>query len=165
MIVLAGLLASAGSQPAMAAPILQCVAYARSLSGIALHGDASTWWDRAADHFDRGAHPQVGAVLAFRATSAMPHGHVAVVDAIVDDRHILLDHANWSAPGLVEQRVLAEDASAAGDWSSVRVWYAPSNALGSRQSPAFGFIYAGHGAPAPVLAQATHEEAIERAAG
>ncbi len=123
------------------AGVLQCVPFARAMSGINIHGDADSWWSQAAHQFGRGLTPKVGAVLAFRATSVMPHGHVAVVDAILDDRHILLDHANWSQPGLIEQGVLAVDTSAAGDWSEVRVWYGPVHGLGSRESPAYGFIY------------------------
>jgi surface antigen len=166
---LAGALLGGGAAPAMASTVLQCVPYARALSGIAIHGDAASWWRQAAQRFDRGAQPRVGAVLTFKATSAMPHGHVAVVDAVLDDRHILLDHANWSAPGMIEQGVLAEDESAAGDWSSIRVWYAPLHGLGTRESPAFGFIYADRAddrAPvATVLAQGQGDEPVERAAG
>lgn len=71
----------------------------------------------------------------------MPLGHVAVVDTVIDDRRILLNHANWSGPGLIEEQALAVDVSPAGDWSGVRVWFAPSNALGARENPTFGFIY------------------------
>src|SRR5690606_26308207 len=94
--------------------------------------------------------PRLGAVLAFRPTGAMPQGHVAVVGKIVDDRHVLLDHANWSGPGKIERHALAEDVSEAGDWSEVRVWYAPIGKLGTRANPTFGFIYGD--APAPPLA-------------
>jgi hypothetical protein len=135
------LAALSGPAPAQAAGVLQCVPFARAVSGIDIHGDADSWWSQARNQFDRGARPRVGAVLTFRATSVMPHGHVAVVDTIIDARHILLDHANWSQPGLIEQGVLAVDTSAAGDWSEVRVWYGPAHGLGSRESPAYGFIY------------------------
>lgn len=138
---LAAMVALSGIAPAQAAGVLQCVPFARAVSGIDIHGDADSWWSQARNQFDRGAQPRVGAVLTFRATSVMPHGHVAVVDTIIDARHILLDHANWSQPGLIEQGVLAVDTSAAGDWSEVRVWYGPAHGLGSRESPAYGFIY------------------------
>ena len=36
----------------------------------------------------------------------------------------------------------AEGVSVAGDWSSVRVWFAPSGGLGGRTNPTYGFIYA-----------------------
>lgn len=125
----------------MAGGRLQCVPYARSVSGIALHGNARLWWHKAEGRYQRGPAPQPGAVLAFRPTSAMPYGHVAVVRRIIDDRHLLLDHANWSGPGMIEREALAVDVSDAGDWSAVRVWYAPIGGLGSRENPTFGFIY------------------------
>lgn len=128
------------TSPAMAAP-LQCVPYAREHSGIEIHGNAWTWWNQAKGIYRRGSVPQVGAVVAMAPSSAMPLGHVAVVQKVVDGRHILLDHANWSSPGMIEHGALAEDVSTAGDWSEVRVWYAPSRALGSRVNPVFGFIY------------------------
>jgi hypothetical protein len=124
-----------------AAAHLQCAPYARAESGIAIHGNAGTWWDQAAGHYRRGGQPQVGAVLAFQPTRAMPVGHVAVVAAVVDSRHILLNHANWSGPGRIERGALAEDASPNGDWSVVRVWYARQGSLGLRANPTFGFIY------------------------
>ncbi len=136
-------LAGAASSPAAA--YLQCAPYARAESGIAIHGNAGTWWAQAAGHYRRGAEPEVGAVLAFQPSRAMPIGHVAVVAAVVDSRHILLNHANWSGHGRIERAALAEDVSANGDWSQVRVWYAPQHSLGLRANPAFGFIY--HDAP------------------
>jgi hypothetical protein len=134
------LLTASFAGPALAAP-LQCVPYAREHSGIEIHGNAWTWWNQAKGVYRRGSVPQVGAVVAMAPSSAMPLGHVAVVQKIVDERHILLDHANWSSPGKIEHGAMAEDVSTAGDWSEVRVWYAPSRALGSRVNPVFGFIY------------------------
>jgi hypothetical protein len=131
----------AGAAAAPAQAYLQCVPYARAESGIAIHGNAGTWWGQAAGHYARGAQPQVGAVLAFQPTRAMPIGHVAVVAAVVDSRHILLNHANWSGHGQIERGALAEDVSPNGDWSDVRVWYAPQHSLGLRANPTFGFIY------------------------
>ena len=133
-------LAGMVSAPA-AAGRLQCVPYARAQSGIAIHGNAGTWWGQAEGRYRRGLEPQVGAVLAFQPTRAMPIGHVAVVAAVIDSRHILLNHANWSGPGRIDRGVLAEDASENGDWSRVRVWYAPQHSLGLRSNPTFGFIY------------------------
>jgi hypothetical protein len=133
-----GLLAGAAA-PASAA--LQCVPYARAQSGIDIRGNALTWWSQAAGRYRRGAEPEVGAVLAFRPTRAMPIGHVATVAEIIDSRHIYLNHANWSGPGRIETRALAEDVSENGDWSVVRVWYAPQHSLGLRTNPTFGFIY------------------------
>ena len=81
--------------------------------------------------------------MTFSRSHAMPLGHVAVVKKIVDERHLLPDHANWSSPGRVETGVLAEDVSAEGDWSKVRVWNSPAGKLGLRVNPVSGFIYPG----------------------
>ena len=144
---LAFLLAAAtlGAATPALAHVLQCVPYARAESGIPIHGNAATWWSQAEGAYDRGQTPQVGAVLVFRSTAAMPYGHVAVIGKIVDERHVLLDHANWSRPGMIETAAMAEDVSEAGDWSDVRVWYDPIKGMGARTNPTFGFIYApGH---------------------
>lgn len=127
--------------PVAAQARVQCVAFARAHSLIQLAGNARDWWGNALGIYQRGQAPRPGSVLAFRATGSMPMGHVAVVSKVIDDRHVLLDHANWSRPGQVERGVVAVDVSAAGDWSAVRVWHSPSRSLGMRVSPAFGFIY------------------------
>lgn len=138
------------TQPALARP-LQCAPYAREHSAIDLHGNAATWWGQAEGSYARGQTPRTGSVLVFKATGAMPVGHVAVVSKIVDSRHVVLNHANWSRPGMIETSAMAEDVSDHGDWSSVRVWYAPSRSMGLRASPAFGFIYAPGETGAPAL--------------
>lgn len=134
-------LASAVSTPLVAQARVQCVAFARATSAVQLSGNARDWWGHAQGVYARGSAPRAGSVLAFRASHAMPMGHVAVVSKVIDDRHVLLNHANWSRPGMVERGVMAVDVSEAGDWSQVRVWYANTNSLGLRPSPAFGFIY------------------------
>ena len=141
--VVAALLAlvSFAALPSAAHARLQCVTYARQVSDVQISGNARDWWGNAEGRYQRGEEPKPGAVLAFSGTRAMPYGHVAVVRKIVDDRHILIDHANWSRPGMVERGVVAVDVSAAGDWSEVRVWYAPTRSVGLRASPAKGFIY------------------------
>ena len=124
---------------------LQCVPYARALSGVTIFGDAHTWWGQADGKYARGNAPKVGAVLAFPPHGKMRLGHVAAVRRIIDDRTILISHANWSTiggvRGHIEEDVRAVDVSEAGDWSSVRVWYTPNAAMGSTQWPAHGFIY------------------------
>lgn len=141
LVPLIAMAALAFATPAMARP-LQCVEYARDHSAIALHGNAATWWGQADGAYARGHTPLAGSVLVFKASHAMPVGHVAVVKTVVDQRHVVLNHANWSRPGMIETSAMAEDVSAAGDWSDVRVWYAPTRSLGIRVSAAFGFIYA-----------------------
>lgn len=119
----------------------QCAPYAREISGIEIFGNANTWWAQAEGRYDRGHTPRVGAVLAFASTGKMRLGHVAMVSAIVNDREILLTHANWSRRGGVETNVRAIDVSDAGDWSEVKVWYGPVGDLGTSNYPTKGFIY------------------------
>lgn len=120
---------------------LQCVPYARIVSGVQIRGDALTWWDQASAQYKRGHQPKKGAVLAFRPNGPMTLGHVAVVSRILDDRRVLIRHANWSTPGAIEEDVLAIDVSDDGDWSAVRVWHSPTGQMGARTNPTFGFIY------------------------
>jgi len=130
----------------------QCAPYAREISGIQIHGNANTWWGQAAGRYERGNAPKVGAVLSFRSTSRMRVGHVAMVSQIVSDREVLLTHANWSRRGGVERNVRAIDVSDAGDWSLVKVWYAPQGGLGTSSYPTDGFIYGDHAdSVAPVV--------------
>ena len=137
MALLSGLTAA----PVLGATALQCVPYARIVSGVEIYGDALTWWDQAQDHYKRGSIPKKGAVLSFRPVGPMTLGHVAVVSRILDDRRVLIRHANWSSPGAIEEDVLAIDVSDAGDWSQVRVWHSPTGQMGARINPTFGFIY------------------------
>lgn len=124
---------------------LQCVPYARALSGVTIFGDAHTWWDQAAGKYERGDSPKVGAVLAFQPHGNMRLGHVAAVRRVLDDRTIIISHANWSTiggvRGHIEEDVRAIDVSENNDWSQVRVWYTPNEAMGGTAWPAHGFIY------------------------
>lgn len=129
------------SAPGWSATTLQCVPYARIVSGVEIYGDAWTWWDQAENRYRRGHAPKKGAVLAFRPNGPMQLGHVAVVSRVLDKRRILIRHANWSTPGAIEEDVLAIDLSDAGDWSEVRVWHSLSDRMGARGNPTFGFIY------------------------
>nr|WP_244181516.1 CHAP domain-containing protein [Blastomonas natatoria] len=126
-------------------PLLQCVPYARQVSGIEIYGDAHSWWQQAEGKYQRGQRPAVGAVMAFKPYRSMQLGHVATVAKVLDKRRVLLDHANWSPidgrKGQIERNVLAEDVSAANDWSEVRVWFTPIGALGTTRYPVHGFIY------------------------
>ncbi|UZK70857.1 CHAP domain-containing protein [Sphingomonas sp. S1-29] len=133
----------------------QCVPYARKVSGIEIRGNAHTWWDQAKGRYERGTTPKEGAVLSMASTRRMPLGHVATVSRVVSDREVLLTHANWSRRGGIETDVRAIDVSAAGDWSSVRVWYGPIGGLGTSANPANGFIYRdGEPAAAPTAIDA-----------
>lgn len=124
----------------------QCAPYAREISGVNIHGNAWTWWDQAAGKYERGDAPKVGAVMSFKKTSRNPFGHVAMVSNVVSDREVLLTHANWSFAGGIERNVRAVDVSPQGDWSQVKVWFAPNGGLGTSVYPINGFIYS-NGAP------------------
>jgi surface antigen len=137
---------------------LQCVPYARALTGIDIRGDAHSWWNSAAGLYERGNRPRVGAIMSFRPHGAMRLGHIAAVRKIIDKRTVLISHANWSTingvRGHIENDVMVVDASDDNDWSRVKVWYSPNNALGTTEWPLNGFIY-----PAK-----THKEKEERTA-
>ncbi len=132
----------------------QCVPFARAASGIAIYGDAWTWWDQADGRYRRGDTPKVGAVIVFAKIAKLPLGHVAVVSRIVERRVVMLTHANWSRQngerGHAEQDVTLHDVSRANDWSDVKVWYRDSAGLGGSVYPVKGFIYA-DGKPASGL--------------
>lgn len=115
-----------------------CVPFARTASGIALKGNASTWWNASAGRYERGHAPYEGAVMTFSATKKMPMGHVAVVSKVVSERKILVDHANWKR-NKVSLQMVAIDVSPKNDWSAVRLESA-GGALGSVY-PIKGFIY------------------------
>jgi surface antigen len=129
----------------------ECVPVARMLSGIDIYGNALSWWDQAEGRYRRGNSPRRGAVLAFLPHGSMTLGHVATVSRVIDDRTILVTHSNWSPingmRGQIERDVQVIDVSEDGDWSRVRVWYAPSQGLGTTTWPVHGFIYPDGKAP------------------
>jgi surface antigen len=127
--------------PPPSAP-MQCVPYARQVSGIDLRGNAWTWWAQAAGRYERGKRPRPGAVLVFKKTRALPLGHLSVVTAVVHAREILITHANWSSQadtrGQVAKDVRVIDVSPGNDWSELRVW---NGGDFGKDYPAAGFIY------------------------
>ncbi len=126
-----------------AAP-LQCVPFAREATGLAIRGNAWTWWRGAAGRYRRGGTAAVGSVLVWKRTARLRLGHLAVVTALVDDRTVLVDHANWLNHGRVHRNTPVVDVSPKNDWSAVRVWYVPGNTLGARSYATHGFIYPKH---------------------
>ncbi|MFN3077285.1 MAG: CHAP domain-containing protein [Alphaproteobacteria bacterium] len=122
---------------------LQCVPFARAVSGVDLRGDAWTWWEQAEQRYSRGYRPKVGSVLVFRRTNRLKRGHVAVVADVSDARSVLLTHANWGhegdTRGVVHERQPVIDVSPNNDWTQVRLM----NRNGTYGSvyPAYGFIY------------------------
>jgi hypothetical protein len=124
---------------------LQCVPFARHLSGIDIVGNAGTWWAQAEGRYKRGNRPEVGAVLTFKPSGAMRLGHVSVVSEVVSAREILVDHANWPGPGVPKGRIARNvsviDASPNNDWTSVRVEIHGRGSGYGRVYPTWGFIY------------------------
>jgi surface antigen len=137
-----GFLAFSPTQVRADEPYWQCVTFARMFSGIQLFGDAWTWWNQAVDRFRTGNDPETGSVLVFRPEGRMNRGHVAVVSDILTDRVIRVTHANWGGSrGRVEENVTVVDVSEGGDWSRVKVWYAPIHDIGTTVYPTYGFIH------------------------
>ncbi len=119
---------------------LQCVPFARQLSGIEIRGDAWTWWQSSAGRYDRSARPEPGAVMVFSSTRRVPHGHLAVVTRVLGPREVLVRHANWLNRGRIHLDTPVRDVSPGNDWSAVRVWYTPGQSLGARTYALSGFI-------------------------
>ena len=124
---------------------LQCVPYAREVSGIEIRGNARYWWNAASGRYDRGQRPEPGAVLAFRASGGMRNGHVAVISRVFGPRHVQIDHANWEGPGMrkgsIHHNVNVIDVSPANDWTAVRVQVGYDEGSFGRTYPTHGFIY------------------------
>jgi surface antigen len=139
---------------------LQCVPFARNVSGIEIGGNAWTWWDQASGVYERGAKPEAGSVLAFEANGRMRLGHVAVVTDVINPREIAVDHANWGGRGGINREMRVVDVSEANDWTAVRLEMGDKGDFGSIY-PTYGFIYdrpdhgtmvaAAAAAPAPAL--------------
>jgi surface antigen len=118
---------------------LTCAPFARELSGIALYGEAASWWDGAAGQYRRSSRPGVGSVLVFRRSSRLPEGHVSVVSRVLTPRQVLVIQANW-VPNELDEDQLVVDVSERNDWSAVRVWYPPIGQMGAHTYATYGFI-------------------------
>jgi len=164
MSLLGGLAACGSSQPprtgggmamgpSRRVPGISCAPFARELSGIALYGDADTWWGNAAGRYQRGGDPVLGGVLVFRRTSRLRSGHVSVVTGVVGERQILVTQANW-VPAYLDEDQLVVDVSPGNDWSRVRVWYPPVSQLGIHVYATHGFIHPPRPASPAELARA-----------
>lgn len=125
--------------PLSEAQAQMCVKIARSLTNFDIRGDAWAWWENAAERYQRGSRPTAGSVLVFKRTGQLRRGHVSTVSAVLSSRVVTVDHSWLEGHGLVRgMRVI--DTSAGNDWSSVRVWHPPTNSLGMRAYPTYGFI-------------------------
>ena len=123
---------------------LQCVPYAREISGVQIRGNAHTWWNKAAGKYQRGSVPRVGSVMVLSKTSRLKYGHIAVVKRIIDNRNIEVTHANWGGDrytrSYVYNHMPVVDTSPNNDWSKARFWHYPSSSYGRVYSVS-GFIY------------------------
>lgn len=145
---------------------LQCVPYARRVSGIEIKGDAYTWWRKADGRYERGQQPEPGAVLSFKRRRGMYLGHVAVVSETVTSRKILITQAHWPASGArhsdISHAVSVIDVSSDNDWTAVRVEIGHSGRYGSVYQTN-GFIY-GRPSGDPLMAEASTAHAAASAA-
>jgi len=124
--------------------LIQCVPYAREVTGIDIMGDAWTWWDAADGKYQRGHKPAFMAVLVLSRTERLKLGHVAVVVDVQGPREIRVTHANFGSDP-ISRRIIYDampvsDVSPANDWSLVRFWNYQLQAWGIVY-PAYGFIY------------------------
>ncbi len=119
---------------------LQCVPYARELSGIRIRGDAWTWWQAADGRYRRSDRPEVGAVLVLARSKRIDGGHLAVVTEVLNEREVVVRHANWLNRGRIHLDTPVRDVSPGNDWSAVRLWYTPAATWGARRYAVAGFI-------------------------
>src|SRR5262245_10414373 len=129
------------------------VAYARSVTGIAISGEAWNWWDGANGRYPRGNVAAPGAVLVFQRQQSLPTGHLAVVTKVVGTREIRVSHADWTSTWATRGRITGNvpvlDISQDNDWTTLRLWYAARGTV-DRIYRAYGFVYRGDRPSAPV---------------
>jgi surface antigen len=123
---------------------MQCVPYARARSGVTLFGDAGTWWAKADGIYARGTTPRLGAVIVLTGYAGPGRGHVGVVSALLSDREIRIDHANWLDDGAIYVSDPVVDVSPDNDWSEVRVYNPRTGSWGIKTYIVQGFIGPGH---------------------
>jgi hypothetical protein len=132
-------------------PPISCVPYARAHSGIAIFGDAYTWWDQAKTSYAREALPRTGSVLVLDGYAGPKRAHLAVVKRVISPREVRVDHANWLNDGNIYLNSPVVDVSANNDWSEVRVWNNRDGHLGVKNYQVRGFITPYHIAALPPL--------------
>jgi surface antigen len=128
------------SAPSMIEGAVQCVPYVRAHSAIDIHGDAYTWWEKAAGLYQRSAAPAQGAVMVMVGYAGKHRAHVAVVRRVVTPREIRIDHANWLNDGAIYVNDPVVDVSPDNDWSQVKVWNIRSGTWGTKSYALKGFI-------------------------
>ncbi len=130
----------ASTAPAVAPAGLQCVPYAREHSTVNIHGDAYTWWDKAAGQYARGSVPVMGSVIVLYGYAGTHRGHVAVVTRMISPREIRINHANWNNDGSIYVNDPVQDMSEENDWSLVKVWNIRTGSWGLKSYKVRGFI-------------------------
>jgi surface antigen len=127
--------------------LMQCVTYAREISGIDITGDAWSWWEAAQGKYERGHQPRFMSVLVLSRTQRLKLGHVAVVVDVLGAREIRVTHANFGSDPIgrriIYDSMPATDVSPANDWSVVRFWNYEAKAWGITYET-YGFIYPDH---------------------
>jgi len=103
---------------------LQCVPFARALTGLEIRGDAHSWWDQAEGRYERGSRPKVGAVMTFIPHGNMRLGHVAAVRRIIDKRTLLISHADRSAEAVLRSL----EVNALSSWRLLELFAGIANA-------------------------------------
>lgn len=124
---------------------LQCVPYARAHTGIAIFGDAYTWWDKSNGVYAHNESPKLRSVMVLTGYAGPNRAHLAVVSSLVSDREIRIDHANWFNDGAIYRDDPVRDVSPDNDWSEVRIWNIRSQSWGTRTYLVRGFIGPGRG--------------------
>ncbi len=120
---------------------LQCVPYARKLSNIQIRGNAWTWWGQAEGRYPRSGQPRAGAVMVLKKKNAGSLGHVAYVEEIIDNRTLIVSHANWLNKGRLHNETPVIDVSKNNDWSAVRFWNTEGGHFGGNTYHPYGFIH------------------------
>lgn len=120
---------------------LQCVPFARQMSGVQIFGNANTWWAQASGRYARSSQPAFGSVFVLQGYNTTARGHVAVVTHVDSSRLIRVDQANWLNNGEISRSVPILDVSPDNDWSEVRVWHIPGGHWGGRVYTGQGFIH------------------------
>ena len=81
--------------------------------------------------------------MNFAPTRRMSRGHVAVVSRVVNNRQVLISHANWQR-NAVSLDMVAVDVSPRNDWSQVRLEHRRGQ-MTSTVYPIYGFIHPNRG--------------------
>ncbi|MGA9794028.1 MAG: CHAP domain-containing protein [Rhizomicrobium sp.] len=121
-------------------PHEECVPYARARSGVDVHGDAWTWWDKTEGKYAHNSEPVLGSVLVLTGYAGPHRAHLAYVSSMVSAREIRIDHANWLNDGDVYTDDPVVDVSPDNDWSEVRVFNPRAANWGTKTYVVQGFI-------------------------